>query len=342
MSEAQVPRSISSISASTILKVVGIFLALYFFYLIRDIILLLLIATIISFALTPLADWLYQKAKFPRGLSVVLVYIVFIGVVALSLSFLLPKLVADFSALGGSLSSIQEQIVSGNGVVGFLNQFGFSDSLQSFGNQIVNFAGNVFQRTASLLSGIFSLISVLVISFYLVIEQDALKDFVKTLTPPDYHARINTMVQRVQRKLGRWLIGQIALMVSIFVLTFVGLSILGVENALALSIFAGLLEIVPYIGPIISAIPAIIVGLFVSPLLALFVIILYTLIQQFENYVLVPRILGKSIGANPLVILIALLIGFRLAGILGMLISAPIVAIITVVLEGYQEKKQVG
>ena len=103
--------------------------------------------------------------------------------------------------------------------------------------------------------------------------------------------------------------------------------------------FAGLLEIVPYIGPIVSAVPAILVALVQSPPLALFVLGLYILIQQTENYILVPKIMGKTIGANPLVILVAVLIGFKLAGIVGMLLAVPIVGAATVFLHDLRESR---
>ena len=341
MPETQAPRKIASISTTTILKVVGVFLALYFFYLIRDIILLLVISTIIAAALTPLVDWLYSRMKFPRGLSVVLVYAIFLGLVVLAFSFLLPRLINDVVDFGLNIGATQSRLQDNSSlIIRTLNQFGLSQAVESFGSGLAEISANIFQKTLGVLSGIFSTVSVLVISFYLVIEQDGLKDFVKSLTPPQYHTRINTVVQRVQKKLGRWLVGQLALMTSIFILTYIGLSIFGVKNALALALFAGLLEIVPYLGPIISAIPAVLLAFLQSPFLAILIIILYTAIQQFENYVLVPRIIGRSIGANPLVILIALLIGFRIAGIVGMLIAAPIVAVITVILEDYSGHKR--
>jgi len=336
MNEIQVPRKITSVSTSTILKIVVVFLVLYFLYLIRDVILLLIVSMILASALTPLVEKLYSRLRFPRGLTVVLVYLLFIGLIVLIVSFVVPRMISEVASLGISFEGIRDQFTEGSALMEFLDQFGLRNSLENVGSYLTSITQDAVKTTLGVFSGVFSFITVLVISFYLVIEQNAMKDFVKSVTPVQYHERINSSVQKVQGRLGQWLLGMITLMFSIFLLTYIGLSILGVNNALALALFAGLLEIVPYLGPIIAAVPAIFVALFESPLLAVIVIILYIAIQQFENYVLVPRIIGRSIGANPLIVLIALLIGFRLAGIIGMLIAAPLVAIMTVVLEDYR------
>src|SRR3989344_181862 len=340
MAEQQEMHKNMSVATSTIIKIVVVFLALYFFYLIRDVILLLVVSMILSSALTPLVEKLYARLRFPRGLTVVLVYLLFIGLVVLIVSIVVPRLISEVANLGISLEGIRGQFAEGSALMEFLDQFGLQTSLENIGNYLASITEDAVKTTLGVFSGVFSFITVLVISFYLVIEQNALKDFAKSVTPAKYHERINSTVQKVQARLGSWLLGMVTLMFSIFLLTYIGLSILGVNNALALALFAGLLEIVPYLGPLVSLIPAAFVALFESPLLAILVIILYIAVQQFENYVLVPRIIGRRIGANPLVVLIALLIGFRLAGIIGMLIAAPLVAIMTVVLQDYREHKK--
>ena len=332
-----------NIATSAVLKVVGVLLALYFFFLIRDVILLLVVAMILASAITPLVEWLYSRVRFPRALTVVMVYALFIAFVVLILVLLVPRLAGQLVELGGSIEIFRAGFQGeGSRLSELFNQFGLAESLRTLGASVAQLTSGLFEKSLGFFSSIFSVISVLVISFYLVVQQNAMRDFVKSLTPKTYHERINNVVDKVQHKLGNWLIGQISLMVVIFVMTFIGLSALGVENALVLALLAGLLEIVPYLGPFLAAVPAVILAVIQSPILAVAVIILYVVIQQLENYLLVPRIIGKSIGANPLVILIALLIGFRIAGVLGMLIAAPLVAVFTVVLEDYAgHRKQV-
>jgi predicted PurR-regulated permease PerM len=331
------------ISLTAVLKVLAVLLGLYFLYYIRDIVLLLIISAILAASLTPLVDWLYNRIKFPRGLTVVLVYILFLGVTGLIIGFLVPELVHDVAGLGQNISEYRDRYASqGSAFFNTLDSLGLSQSLNSLGAMLSGLTSDIFQKTLGVVWGLFDAVTVLVISFYLVIEQNALKDFIKSLTPVAYHSRIGGLVNKVQVKMGKWLLGQLALMASIFVLTYIGLSILGVKYALALALFAGLLEIVPYLGPIISAIPAAFVGLMSSPLQALTVIILYVIVQQAENYLLVPRIIGKSIGANSLVVLVALIVGFKLAGIIGILISAPIVAVVKAIFDDYQGYKSLA
>jgi predicted PurR-regulated permease PerM len=149
------------------------------------------------------------------------------------------------------------------------------------------------------------------------------------------------LIAKIQRKMGLWVVGQFILSVFIFILTYIGLTILGVEYALVLALIAGLLEVVPYIGPFVSAMPAIFFALIQSPPLVIGVIILYILIQKTEGYVLVPKIMEKTVGTSPLVVLLALLIGFKLAGILGVLLAVPLTGAITVIIqEFFQNKSQ--
>ncbi|MBL8031765.1 MAG: AI-2E family transporter [Candidatus Doudnabacteria bacterium] len=124
--------------------------------------------------------------------------------------------------------------------------------------------------------------------------------------------------------------------IAIFVFTYVGLTILGVKYALVLALLAGLLEVVPYMGPFLSAVPAVLFAFVQSPALALAVIVLYILVQKSESYVLVPKIMQKTVGTSPLVVLVSLLIGFKLAGILGLLLAVPIAGALMVLLEEFR------
>jgi predicted PurR-regulated permease PerM len=121
--------------------------------------------------------------------------------------------------------------------------------------------------------------------------------------------------------------------------TYIGLLIIGIPFALPLAILAGLFEIVPFLGPIVASVPAIIIGLGISPLTGLGVAAMAFLINQLENYLLVPKIMEKSVGISPLIILIALTIGARLAGIIGIIISVPFVITLQVLVSEYLKKE---
>jgi predicted PurR-regulated permease PerM len=148
--------------------------------------------------------------------------------------------------------------------------------------------------------------------------------------PKNYRGKVFKTTRLIEDKLGSWLRGQIVLSFSIGFLTWIVLSLLGVSFALPLAVIAGILEIVPTIGPILSAIPAIIVALNISPLLALIVAVSYIFIQLFENNVLVPRIMQRAVGLNPIVIILSIIVGGKLLGVAGALLAIPFVSLIFV------------
>jgi predicted PurR-regulated permease PerM len=202
----------------------------------------------------------------------------------------------------------------------------------------VNGGESVLNRTVGVFNGFFTFITVLVISFYLVAEEKGMREFIRSLVPPHYQEFTMGLVDSIQKKMGLWLLGQLILSVSIFLMTFLGLSLLGVKYALFLALLAGLLEVIPYIGPFVSAVPAIFFAFIQNPALAIAVLVLYIIIQKVEGYVLVPKVMEKTVGVSPLAVLLALLIGFKLAGVLGLLLAVPLVGAFTVVINEFASR----
>jgi predicted PurR-regulated permease PerM len=318
-----------NISTLTLLKVALIVLSIWFLWSIKEVLLLLLISIIIASAMDPLVDFLSRK-KVPRSLSVLFVYALFIGLIVLVVYLMVPPINEQFKEL--SQQDIYQQ---------FQDKFGiYRDELNSTGigreisNSIKEFAGNLagalFQTTKGVLSGFVSVITVLAISFYLTVEENGMKNFIKNLTPYKHHAYIMKLINKIQRKMGAWVLGQLILSTVIFGLTFIGLTFLKVEFALILALIAGLLEVVPFIGPIISAIPAVFFAFLQSPALALAVVILYIIVQQLENHVIVPVVMSRSVGLNPVMVILGVLVGGTLGGIIGAIIAVPLIAGISV------------
>jgi len=142
--------------------------------------------------------------------------------------------------------------------------------------------------------------------------------------------------------MGQWLLGQIILMVFTGVLSYVGLLVFGIKYALLLGIFAGFLEIVPYIGPVISAIPAVFFALIDSPTKAVLILLYYILVQRIENMILVPKIMQKTTGLNPIFAVLALTVGFVLGGFSGVLLAIPVATALNVLLAEYGERQNRG
>ena len=328
------PKSVHiDVSYGTFLKLAILAIAAGFLFLVRELLLLIFIAIVIASALDPLVDWLHRR-KIPRALTVLFVYIVLIGILVVIVSVLAPAVAEQIQELltlapeyldklaiwlGGLLSVSPQDLVNGD-IVGSLTGT-VSDSL-----------AGVTDALSSTIRGFFSFLIVLVLAFYFSVQEDSFKGFIRSIVPSRHRLYVSDLTGRMQKQMGLWLRGQLILALVIFVLTFLVLSALHVPNALVLAMLAGLFEVVPYIGPILSAVPATLIAFTVSPLTAALVVVAYVIIQQLENHVLQPRIMGKVLGLNPLIVILAILIGAQLAGVLGAILAVPLVTAATVFL----------
>jgi predicted PurR-regulated permease PerM len=321
-------------STKVILKVVLAILVFGFLWLIRDIILILVLALILASAMDPLVNYLYTH-KIPRSVSVLAVYLLVVGLIVLFSYFFIPVVIDQFKIFFNNLPNIINSLQGK-----FSSVLGNVDLSQLFVQQLSGITGsNVVSSTFTIFDALIGFVSVLVISFYLVAEENGMKTFIGTLIPRIHHEFTITLVEKIQEKMGRWFLGQLIVILVMFVTTWMGLLILHVPYALILAVVAGLLEVVPYIGPFISAIPALLIALTQSPALALAVVVLYILLHELEGYVLVPKIMQKTVGTSPLAVLIALLVGFKIAGIVGLIISVPLVAAFTVTIHEFWPNK---
>jgi len=314
-----------NISTVTVLKVLFIVLLIWFLFAIREILLLFVVSIIVSAALDPIADFL-SKYKIPRGISVLLVYVLLLGLIALIGYLLVPTMVDQFHQLQSNnfFSHLQERIAPYRAA---LARFGVDQSINNTINEFRSgLASNLFQTTKGVVTGIISFVTILVISFYLTAEESGMKNFIKHLSPYKHQAYITTLITKIQKKMGYWLLGQVILSIVLAGLVFIGLTILHVQYALLLSLIAGLLEVVPYIGPFISGTITAFFAFLQSPALAIAAVIMFVVVQQLEAHILVPLIMSKSVGLNPVLVILAILVGGSLGGIVGALIAVPLVS----------------
>ncbi len=314
-----------------ILKVVGVGLLLVFLWVIREIIAIFLLSVVLASALDPLADYLNKK-KIPRAVSVLAVYIMVFGLVGLLAFLIAPAVGEQFRLLSTNLPEFLKAYGNQYPILhSFFGDVGGGNFLQ---NIFQNNDGTVFAGTMGIFSGLTGVVTVLVVSFYLVVaDENGMKELVRPLVPIRRQEQVMQVLSRIQKKMGYWVLGQLVLSLSIFLLTFVALKILGVRYALVLAMLAGMLEVIPYIGPILSAVPAFFFAISQSPALALGVVIAYVFVQKIEGYVLVPKVMQKAVGVSPLVVILSLLIGFKLAGVIGLLLAVPLASAIMVVIE---------
>lgn len=322
------------ISSSTIFRAVLILLGFWFLYLIRDILLILFAAVVISWTIEPLANRL-QRFKIPRAVTVLLVYVSALTILSGVVSLLVPVIVSQIQSLAQILPAVVSHVEDWIRVSVFQSPAAVAqvqDLLTKFGDNLANIGVDVFARTRSVFSGIVSLLFVFVITFYLVLEREPLKKLFRILLPPEHHPYVEGIIDKARTKIGRWVRAQLILGIIVGSVVGISLWLLGVPFALLLGVIAGILEIIPTIGPVLAAVPGVIIGFSQGWVLGLVTLVLYWLVQQLENHILVPNIMRRAVGLNPLVTLIAVLLGARLIGVVGIILAVPAATILSIFL----------
>lgn len=317
------PRKIE-ISHKTIIFTIVFLLGLWFLYQVRQMLLALFIAVVLMSALNPLVDR-FERFHFPRWLAILSLYILILGIFGTILGVITPLLVDQTTA--------------------FINRIGFYlQAVRAFGldpnliasqfSQLGLIPTNILKTIVDFFSNIISFLFVAVVTFYLLLERKNLTHYLTILFGERRQAQAEEFVNKVEKQLGGWVRGEAILMTIIGIIIFLGLKLLGIDFALPLAILAGLLEIVPNFGPIISAVPALLAAFTISPWMVLAVAALYFLVQQIENSLIVPKVMQKVVGVNPLVTILSLAVGFKLAGAVGAILAIPIVLVLQIIVSG--------
>jgi len=327
---------IYEISVLSVFKVILLLIALWLLYLIRDVLIILLVVGIISIALEPFVVKL-EKDRIPRSVSVIVLYATLLILIGLAFYFIIPPVAVQIKELAINLPYYSTRISE----VNLGNIAPVSSILDSVSSSLSGIAGGVLGTFVSIFGGIVYAITIFALTFYALIDSEGIRRSLATLIPYSHKSKLQETIAKISSKLGDWLRGQLVLMLIVGFLDFSILAILGIKYALTLGLLSGLLEIVPVVGPIISALTAVSVA-FISgePLWKVAVILLaYIVVQQLENNILVPKIMQKAIGLSPLLVIIAILIGNRLLGLGGAILAIPVAAGIQVVLEEYSPFK---
>lgn len=317
------------ISHKTIFFIAAFVGLLWAIYQIRGVLILLFLAIIFMSALAPVVSKL-ENLKIPKTLAIGISYIVLLGSIGALLSFVTIPLIEETTHLAQNLPTRVEQLLPAEGPI--------NRSLVE--NQLSTISGNAVSFIFATFDNFIAFISVAVLTFYLLVERDRLDHLVGQFFV-GREERARTIFVKIEDKLGAWLRGQIALSLIIGVLSYLVLFILGVPYALPLAIVAGVLEVVPTIGPIIASIAPIIIAYTISPLLALMVGISFFIIQQLENNLIVPQVMKRAVGLNPLIVILAVAIGSRLLGIAGALLAVPITVVVQIIIEDVLKEEKI-
>lgn len=323
--------------AMTALAVIVVWSAYY----VRDVLLLIYVSGLLAIGFSPIVRLIERQKvlpigtrRFPRWLAILLLYMVILGTLT-GIGFLIvPPLVHQGHGLWAAriemFNKAQEFLIQ----KGLLNEhLTFKEAVErapvSGGSDAV---GTVFRAVSGVAGGLVGLITIVILTFYLLVEGDSLRDNLLRLFPREKRGRAAAATRDITVKLSAWLGGQLLLAATIGSTSAIGLWLLGIPFFYVLALISGIGELIPVVGPILSAVPAIAVAATVSLKKVLLVIVFFVLQQQFENHVLVPKIMARQVGVSAVTVIVALLIGGRLLGIVGAILAVPTAAILQVVL----------
>lgn len=312
----------------------------------QETLILLFISFIIMAATKPAALYLTRKLRIPEGLAITSIFIFVFFLIFLAIYMISKPLADEFSTLAIGAPQVTGNLVKWISDLPYVSNYVDRTQLNDFFNGIL---GNFIDQFNSILNafgsailgafrGLVLTLFITIFSIYLFLERNEFKAFLIRLFEFD-EAKFNVAYETIESQLGAWVRGQLFLGFSVGILTYIGLVVLNIPYALPLSILAGVLEIVPIIGPMITAVIVTLVGLSVSPLVGLFGFILGVIIQQLENNFLVPVIMKRAVGMSPVVTIIALLVGQELLGLLGAFIAIPFTAMVVVILTTYLDSR---
>ena len=326
-----------SISTGTIVRFFMVAIVIAALYYLRDVLLVVVSAVVIASALEPLVRRM-GKWHIHRVVAAVIIYLILAAIIALILVFFMPLLVNDTISF---LTSVPRQISLediwspiqnfginiGPSAGSAISTISLADLVGGLQSAITGTSAGAFKTASFIFGGVLSFFLIIVLSFYLVVQEDGVENFLKIITPSNKHEYVINLWGRARRKIGSWLQGQILLGVLIGILVYLVLTVVGIPHALVLAVLAGGFELIPIFGPVISSVPAILVAYTDRGTgTAVLLVVLYLIIYQFESQLFYPLVVKKIVGISPIIVIIALVVGAKLAGALGAIIAVPLAA----------------
>lgn len=314
---------------------------LWMAFLVRDVLLLIYISGLLAIGFSPIVRLIERQKilpigtrRFPRWMAILVLYLVIVGTITGIAFMIVPPLVDQARALWAELPSMiarGQQFLIAKGLL--REPIEWREAVQATpvagGTQAV---GTVIGAVVGVLGGLFGLFTILILTFYLLVESESLNNTFLRLFPGRNRARVAAASRDVTVKISAWLGGQLLLALVIGITSAIGLWLLDIPYFSVLALISAIGEMIPVVGPLLAAIPAVAVASTVSYQKVLFVIIFFVLQQQFENHVLVPKVMERQVGISPVTVILALLIGGKLLGILGAILAVPTAAILQVLI----------
>jgi predicted PurR-regulated permease PerM len=295
-----------------------------------------LLAIVISSALDSSVTWLERK-KIPRVIGTLMIFISVILAFALILYTVVPIALSELNILLKNIGKIDSPALSlpeANKIINLINE-----SIGKLADLLLSGSASFVDVVSNFIGGLALAVSVFVLSFYLTVDRGGVEKFLRAVMPPGYEEKFLEVYFRARHKIGQWLYGQIFLSLSVGVAAFLGLWFIGVKYSLVLGIFAGLFEIVPFVGPILSGAIAFLVAASDSWSAGIYVFLMFLLIQQAESVLLTPVFMRLTTNLHPAIILISLLVGARLMGFIGFILAVPLAVMLQELVDHWSNEK---
>lgn len=332
-----------SITPGTIITALLIFAGAYVFWILRDLVLLVVTAIVIASAIEPGVAF-FIRWHLPRFIAALSVYVLVFGSLFILLFFFFPPIITDAAGFLSAIPQYLDTINASTALSSSTSATGiqsFVQTLLSFQSVFTTSGSGIIQLFVTFFGGIFSLSLIIVLSFYFALQDTGVDDFLRLVMPVAYEDYSVDLWKRTQKKIGLWMQGQILLSVIVGILVYLGLLIIGVPYALLLSVFTALAEIIPIFGSLIAGAAAVVVGYSDGGMaLAAIVAGLFIVVNQFESNLIYPLIVKKIVGVPPLLVIVALIAGYTLAGFLGVLLSVPAAAVLLEFINDFDKRKR--
>lgn len=324
------------ISWTSLWRVIAVVALVIFVYLTSDVIIGLILAIVISTAVDPPVSWL-EKKGLPRIIGTLGVFLLVITILSAIVYAVVPLALSEVTSFLVNIKDISNPVVDYFKTAEFFENL--NKSLSRLTDTLISGNISLLQLAGHFLGSVFLSISVLVLSFYLTVGRDGVEKFLAVTSPTAYEDYVLDLYGRTRRKIGHWLKGQMVLSLVVGIIVFIGLWLLGIRYSIILGIMAGIFELIPFVGPIFSGAMAILLASSESIAVAFYVFILFIVVQQIENHVLVPAVMRFTTALDPVVVLISILLGGKLLGLVGLILAVPAAVLVQEVINDWTQSK---
>jgi predicted PurR-regulated permease PerM len=312
----------------------------YALYYLQDIVLVVLSSLVIAASAEPAVRALTAR-NMRRAFAASIVYFSIVGLFSVIGYMFIPALLEQTANLVNDLPKYAAESSAVEFTAPVLGTVSSADAVHKIQALISDVSSNPFGALAYIFGGIFGLLLVFIFSFYFTMEEKGVDEFLRIVTPAQHEHYVLDLWSRVKSKIELWMQGQLLLGIIVGVLTFLLLTIFGIPHALVLAVLAGTFELIPLFGPTLSALPAFGIAYAAGGItLALIALGIYVVIQQFENHLIYPLVVTKVVGVSPVMVILALAVGVKLAGFFGVLLAVPAAALIQEIAADIDKRRQ--